>query len=125
LLGVPAAARVVEEREVVEAPAISTVRKGLAFPVPRPILLASLIDAVPNCAALMGFRPATLPSCLSQILFYPPSDVCAVDCEWMKLYSFALEFSSFAAAEVLAVYSGEMMRTETMTVIGHSKLFDG
>jgi hypothetical protein len=43
----------------------------------------------------------------------------------MKLYSFALEFSSFAAAEVLAVYSGEMMRTETMTVIGHSKLFDG
>ena len=41
---------------------ISTVRKrkGLAFPVPRTILLASLIEGAPNCAALMGFHPATL-----------------------------------------------------------------
>jgi hypothetical protein len=41
---------------------ISTVlkRKGVAFPVPRTILLASLMEGAPNCAALMGFHPATL-----------------------------------------------------------------
>jgi hypothetical protein len=39
---------------------ISTVRKskGLAFPVPRPILLASLIESASNCAAANG-----IPSC--------------------------------------------------------------
>lgn len=54
-----AAARVA----VVALPAtISTVRKrkGLAFPVPRTILLVSLIEANPNCAPLMGFHLATL-----------------------------------------------------------------
>lgn len=57
---------------------ISTVRKGLAFPVLRPILLASLIGAVPNCAALMGFRPATLLSRLSPPFFSFPRVLCVL-----------------------------------------------
>lgn len=69
LAGCSAAARVA----VVGVPAtISTVRKrkGLAFPVPHSILLASLIESGPHCAALMGFRPAALRARLFPLFFF-------------------------------------------------------
>lgn len=83
---------------------ISTVRKrkGLAFPGPRPILLASLIVGAPNCAALMGFRPAALRASLFSSHFFPS--------QLLRTEAFA-GLPNFHFLAVIDVYSREMMRT--------------
>ena len=90
---------------VVVVPAtISTVRerKGLAFPVPRPILLASLIESAPNCAAANG-----IPSCRFTRLPFPLSFFLLKCCEVKPVDG----LSNFLFLAVIDVYSREMMRT--------------
>jgi len=88
---------------VVVVPAtISTVRerKGLAFPVPRPILLASLIESAPNCAAANW--DSVLP--LYEVSFSSPF---SKSCEVKPVDG----LSNFLFLAVIDVYSREMMRT--------------